>query len=64
MHRPVMPDEVAAHLDPGRGGLYVDATVGMGGHSERILAASPSARLIGIDRDAESLERARVRLEP
>jgi 16S rRNA (cytosine1402-N4)-methyltransferase len=57
-----MPREVLGLLEPGRGGLYVDATVGMGGHAELILSASPDVRLIGIDRDAESLERARERL--
>jgi 16S rRNA (cytosine1402-N4)-methyltransferase len=57
-----MPHEVLSLLDPGQGGLFVDATVGMGGHAELILSASPAARLLGIDRDAESLEIARARL--
>ncbi|MFQ5700764.1 MAG: 16S rRNA (cytosine(1402)-N(4))-methyltransferase RsmH [Acidobacteriota bacterium] len=61
-HRPVMADEVISLLAPG-GGVYVDATVGLGGHAERILEASGDARLIGIDRDAESLALARQRLE-
>src|SRR5215475_11321814 len=61
-HTPVMPREVLDMLAPGRGGLYVDATVGLGGHAEAILAASETTRLIGIDRDAESLELAGRRL--
>jgi 16S rRNA (cytosine1402-N4)-methyltransferase len=63
-HVPVMPAEVLDLLDPDRGGLFVDATLGLGGHAERILAASGDVRLIGIDRDAESLAVARQRLEP
>ncbi len=61
-HVPVMPDEVMRLIDPSRGGLFVDATVGLGGHAERILEESARVDLIGIDRDAEALERARARL--
>jgi len=63
IHIPVMPREVGEHLAPGRGGLFVDATVGLGGHAEMILSASSDARLIGIDRDADTLELARRRLD-
>ena len=63
IHLPVMPDEVIDGLAPNRGGLFLDATVGLGGHAERILTASEAARLIGIDKDAESLALARRRLE-
>ena len=58
-----MPLEVIEHLAPERGGLFVDATVGLGGHAELILSASEDVRLIGVDRDAESLDLARKRLE-
>jgi len=58
-----MPREVLDLLAPERGGTYVDATVGLGGHAERILEASEESRLIGIDRDAESLALAAKRLE-
>jgi 16S rRNA (cytosine1402-N4)-methyltransferase len=50
-------------LRPERGGRFVDCTLGLGGHAEAILLASPSALVIGIDTDAESLERATGRLE-
>jgi 16S rRNA (cytosine1402-N4)-methyltransferase len=45
-------------------GVYVDATLGMGGHSGEIAARLTSGRLIAVDRDETALERARVRLEP
>jgi 16S rRNA (cytosine1402-N4)-methyltransferase len=62
-HRPVMPGSVIAWLDAGRGGLYIDATLGTGGHTELILAASPDNRVIGLDRDAEVIEVAVERLK-
>jgi len=50
-------------LRPTPGGVYVDATVGAGGHAERLLEASgPSGTVVGIDRDPEALEVARHRL--
>jgi 16S rRNA (cytosine1402-N4)-methyltransferase len=58
-----MPAEVLAALEPAPGSLFVDATLGMGGHAERLLEARGDARLIGIDRDAESLALARARLQ-
>ena len=61
-HTPVMPREVISLLAPERGGLFVDATVGMGGHAKMILDASAQTRLLGIDRDADSLELAKARL--
>lgn len=60
---PVLLAETLEWLGAGRGGLFVDATVGLGGHSEALLEASPDARLIGIDRDPQALERAARRLE-
>src|ERR671933_1250656 len=61
-HRPVLLHETVQYLAPERGGLFVDATLGLGGQSEAILRASPEARVVGIDRDREALEYARRRL--
>lgn len=54
-HVPVMRAEVIEWLEPGRGGVYVDCTVGLGGHAEALLEEGAS-RLIGLDRDGEALE--------
>lgn len=61
-HLPVMVAETLHFLEVGRGGLFVDVTLGLGGHSEAILEASPDARLVGIDRDPRALELAGRRL--
>ena len=63
-HVPVLPDEVLAALDPQPGQVFVDATVGAGGHA-RLLAErlGPAGRLIGLDRDASMLDLARTRLD-
>ena len=57
-----MTQETLEGLDAARGGLFIDATLGLGGHSELILRASPNNRVIGFDRDAESIELASGRL--
>ena len=54
-HVPVLLREVLEALRPERGGVFVDATLGLGGHAEAILDASPDVRLVGIDRDREAL---------
>lgn len=61
-HTPVMVGEVLHYLDPTRGGLYLDGTLGGGGHSAAILAASSDVRVVGIDQDREALAEARSRL--
>lgn len=61
-HRPVLLTETVRLLEAARGGLFVDATLGLGGHSEAILEASPAARVLGIDRDREALRFASARL--
>ena len=61
-HRPVLLFEAVELLAPERGGLFVDATLGLGGHSEAILAASPDTRVLGIDRDREAIRLASERL--
>ena len=63
-HLPVLVDETLELLEARRGGIFVDATLGLGGHAEALLRASPDVRLVGIDRDPEALERARERLAP
>ena len=62
IHLPVMLREVIVLLKPESGGIYVDATVGLGGHSEEILKHIGSGMLIGIDRDDETLNMASSRL--
>src|SRR5512140_1370176 len=62
-HTPVMPDEVLGTLAPQPGSLQIDATVGGGGHTERILeAASPDGRVLGLDADGAAIARVAVRL--
>jgi 16S rRNA (cytosine1402-N4)-methyltransferase len=61
-HVPVLLREVVAALRPEGGGVFVDATLGLGGHAEALLEASPLVRVVGIDRDPEALAIARERL--
>ena len=61
-HRPVLLRETMQFLAPERGSLFIDCTVGLGGHSQAMLEASPETRVIGIDRDAAALGSARERL--
>lgn len=61
-HRPVLLLETVGLLAPERGGLFVDATLGLGGHSEAILSASNETRVLGLDRDREALRLASQRL--
>ena len=63
-HEPVMVDEVLEQLQPCASGVYVDGTVGLGGHSVAILDKTrPDGFLIGVDRDRESLAKASERLK-
>jgi 16S rRNA (cytosine1402-N4)-methyltransferase len=62
-HIPVLTTEVLHYLKPERGGLFVDCTVGLGGHSRALLEAG-ATRIIGFDRDASALEIARETLAP
>ncbi len=57
-HRPVMVGEVIEHLALSRGGMFVDGTVGLGGHARALLDAG-ATRLIGFDRDPDAVVRAR-----
>jgi 16S rRNA (cytosine1402-N4)-methyltransferase len=65
LHQPVLLDEAITLLGCRSGGIYIDGTIGEGGHACRILQSCPDIRLlIGIDRDEEALNRARKRLAP
>ncbi|MBD0370649.1 MAG: 16S rRNA (cytosine(1402)-N(4))-methyltransferase RsmH [Pyrinomonadaceae bacterium] len=61
-HRPVLLQETIGLLQPEQGGLFVDGTLGLGGHSEAILEASTDASVLGLDRDREALRWATKRL--
>ena len=52
-----MVAEVLEHLEPSRGGVFVDCTVGLGGHARAILEGGAS-RVIGLDRDRDAIARA------
>src|SRR5918993_141405 len=54
LHEPVMTREVLAFLQPEKGGVFVDCTVGMGGHALALLEAG-GARGVGLDRDPAAL---------
>ncbi|MEE4242664.1 MAG: 16S rRNA (cytosine(1402)-N(4))-methyltransferase RsmH [Desulfopila sp.] len=65
IHTPVLAEEVLMYLDPAPGGLYVDGTLGLAGHTEAILKASgPDGRVIGFEWDEDAIVYARQRLEP
>jgi 16S rRNA (cytosine1402-N4)-methyltransferase len=64
VHIPVLVDEVVAWLAPTAPGLLVDATVGLGGHSDALLGAAPGFSLLGVDRDPDAVAEARRRLDP
>ena len=62
-HIPVMLEEVLKFLQPRAGGLYVDGTLGGGGHAEAILERSaPGGKVLGVDSDAQALARVERRL--
>jgi 16S rRNA (cytosine1402-N4)-methyltransferase len=64
-HVPVLLDRVVALLAPALdhpGSVLVDATLGLGGHTETVLERCPQARVVGIDRDPHALDRTRTRL--
>jgi 16S rRNA (cytosine1402-N4)-methyltransferase len=61
-HRPVLLRQTIELLDASHGGLFVDGTLGLGGHSEAILESSDDTRVLGIDRDPAALQLAVSRL--
>jgi 16S rRNA (cytosine1402-N4)-methyltransferase len=63
-HIPVLKDEVIRYLQPSPGGIYVDGTIGGGGHAESIVEQlSSRGTLIGFDRDPDALHEAEQRLQ-
>ena len=65
IHDPVMCDRVVELLSPALslpGAVYIDCTLGLGGHALAVLEAFPAVRLVGIDRDPDALAVARERL--
>ncbi len=65
MHQPVLLSETVERLQPRPGGVYIDGTLGSGGHAETIVKAMEGRGLfIGIDRDPEALARAGATLAP
>ncbi len=63
-HIPVLLREVLQHLDVAREGLYIDGTIGLGGHSVAILERNPRASIVGLDIDELALDRVKETLVP
>jgi 16S rRNA (cytosine1402-N4)-methyltransferase len=66
-HTPVLLERVVALIAPALeepGSILVDATLGLGGHSEAVLTRCPEAHVVGVDRDVHALEKAGERLAP
>ncbi len=63
-HIPVLLKDVLEFLDVHREGVYIDCTLGLGGHSLKILQTNPKAHVIGFDIDEKSLILAKERLQP
>ena len=62
-HIPILRDTVVSLLEPKRGGIFVDGTLGGGGHAEAVLEQLPQGgKLYGIDRDSAAIEAASARL--
>lgn len=65
IHCSVLPEEVLSYLAPRSGGVYVDGTLGLGGHTEAILRHSaPDGRVIAFEWDEAAIASSRVRLQP
>jgi 16S rRNA (cytosine1402-N4)-methyltransferase len=62
-HTPVLLEEVAGNLASDTGNLFIDATVGGGGHSSSILERYPGLNLVGLDVDEDNLKIAEARLK-
>ena len=64
LHRSVLLEEALEMLNASKGGVFVDATLGMGGHTEAILQANAKNEVIAFDQDADAVTLAKERLEP
>ena len=64
VHQPVLLHETIGELVTKKDGIYVDCTLGGGGHTETILKTCPEARVIGIDQDMEAIRASAERLAP
>lgn len=65
IHTPVLLKEVIQYLAPADGGIYIDGTLGLGGHAEKILlSCGPTGRVVGFEWDAAALQAAVKRLSP
>lgn len=62
-HRPVLLDEVIEYLNIDPSGIYVDGTIGGGGHALAIVQRLTTGRLIGLDQDEEAIDAAGMRLK-
>ena len=62
IHASVLLDETIKVLDPQPNGVFIDATLGLGGHTEAILETALNSRVIGIDQDVEAIAIAKERL--
>lgn len=63
-HVSVMPNEISQAIAPRPGGVYVDATLGAGGHTEALFMRCPDIRVVAFDRDEQAIAVARERLAP
>jgi 16S rRNA (cytosine1402-N4)-methyltransferase len=63
LHTSVLLSETLRFLEPERGGIFVDCTLGMGGHSQALLESAANASVVGIDRDPQAIEKASERLK-
>jgi 16S rRNA (cytosine1402-N4)-methyltransferase len=63
-HVPVLLQEVLEYLDIAREGIYIDGTIGLGGHSLAILKSNPRARIVGLDIDELALSEVKKKLRP
>ncbi len=63
LHKSVLPAETLKFLNPQESEVFIDATLGMGGHTELILESVNSTRVIGIDQDLAAIEFAKERLK-